>query len=164
MKTIPTKNYFIVLGVSILIIILTLYLRAFYLSYKSYNGDFSYFTFKKANQITKDDFDFILTESTNNILYIGYNSSNLYSLEKKLYREFEKNDLLERVIYWNVDDYLENNDYIQILKNKFPSVDIYSAPSIIVIINGDAKESVKVDEEFIKDKGIKDIIERNQLN
>ena len=53
MKTIPTKNYFIVLGVSILIIILTLYLRAFYLSYKAYNGDVSYFTFKKANQITK---------------------------------------------------------------------------------------------------------------
>ncbi len=164
MRTIPTKNYFLVLGVSVLIIILTLYLRAFYLSYKAYNGDVSYFTFKKVSQITKDDFDFILTESTNNILYVGYNSSKLYSIEKKLYREFEKNDLLDRVIYWNVDDYLENNDYIQILKNKFPDVDIYSAPAIIVIVNGEAKESIKIDEDSIKDKKIKKIVERNQLN
>ncbi len=163
-KKIPVKNYVIVLGVSILIIIFTLYARSLYLLYNSYSNNESYFTYKKVNQATKDDFEFIFTEATNDILYIGYSSNKLYSLEKKLFKEFEKNDLLDKVIYWNVDDYLNNNEYITILKSKFPEIEIYNAPSIIIITNGVASESLKVDEELIKNKKIKELSERNQLN
>ena len=162
-KKIPTKNYFIVIGTSILIIVLTLYLRVFYLSYKAYSNNDSYFTFKKVNQVTKDDFEFIFTEAADNILYIGYKSNKYYSLERKLYRELEKNDLLDKVIYWNVDDYLDNNEYISILKNVFPEAEILPAPSLIIINKGVASETIKVDEEILKSKKIKELSEGNEL-
>lgn len=162
-RKIPARNYFIVLVVSVLVIILTLYLRAFYLNYQLSKSNVSYFAYKKVNEISTNDFDFILSESTDNILYISYKgTSELTSLDRKVYREFEKNNLLDKVIYWDVTNLKNNNEYITILKQKFPEVEssIVECPMIITIKNGTAFEVIKIDDDFIKEKQIEDIVEK----
>ncbi len=160
-RQIPVRNYFIVLTVSVVIIILTLYLRAFYLNYDAYKQSGSYFAYQRINEITKDDFDFIISEATDNILFIGYNSNDMYKFEKKLYKELKKKNMLDKLLYWNVNDYLKNDKYIEILKSKFANVEINKAPSIIIIKSGLAIGSYKVDDNFFKEKDIEEIFERN---
>ena len=160
-RKIPLRNYFLVLTVSILVIILTLYVRTFYLSYKSYSEGNSYFNYRKVNEITKDDFDFILSEAADNILYVNYGSKKTYSLERKLYRALEKNDLIDKVIYWNIKDYVKNDKYMEILQNRFTNITTYEAPLLIIINNGEAKRAIKVTDELVKDKNLKEIIEGN---
>ena len=159
-RKIPTKNYLVVFVVSILVIIFTLYFRAFYLSYQVYKQSDSYFSYMKVNEVTKKDFDFILSETTSNILYIGYGSNKLYSLEKKLYREIEKSNMLDRLIYWNVTEYMEEGEYLQILKEKFNNVIIYEAPSIIIIENGNATGSYMVNDDLFRSKILRELLER----
>ena len=118
-RKIPVRNYLIVLVVSIIVIILVLYLRAFYLSYDTYKQSGSYFAYQRINEITKDDFDFIISEATDNILFVGYNSKDMYKVEKKLYKELKRANLLDKLLYWNVNDYLKNNKYIDILRSKY---------------------------------------------
>ena len=160
-RKIPVRNYLIVLVVSIIVIVLVLYLRAFYLSYDTYKQSGSYFAYQRINEITKDDFDFIISEATDNILFVGYNSKNMYKVEKKLYKELKRANLLDKLLYWNVNDYLKNNKYIDILRSKYTNVEINEAPSIIIIKSGLATESYKVDDNFFKEKDIKEIFERN---
>ena len=160
-KKIPVRNYLIVLVVSIIVIILVLYLRAFYLSYDTYKQSGSYFAYQRINEITKDDFDFIISEATDNILFVGYNSKDMYKVEKKLYKELKRANLLDKLLYWNVNDYLKNNKYIDILRSKYTNVEINEAPSIIIIKSGLATGSYKVDDNFFKEKDIKEIFERN---
>ncbi len=160
-RKIPVRNYLIVLVVSIIVIILVLYLRAFYLSYDTYKQSGSYFAYQRINEITKDDFDFIISEATDNILFVGYNSKDMYKVEKKLYKELKRANLLDKLLYWNVNDYLKNNKYIDILRSKYTNVEINEAPSIIIIKSGLATGSYKVDDNFFKEKDIKEIFERN---
>lgn len=156
-KKIPLKNYFIVLIVSIFVILLVLCLRNFYLNYDSNSINTSYLSEMKINEITKNDFDFILSESSNIILFVSNTKTKqIYNLEKKLYNEFDKNELLDNLIYWDVSDL--NNEYISILKNKFPNIILndYKLPFIVIIKDGIYKDTIDIYkynnniEEFIK--------------
>ena len=85
-REIPIKNYFIVLVISIAVIILTLYTRAFYLNYQESKMNTSYFLDKKVNQITTNDLEYTLTEYRDAILYVSYTGSNsIYKMEKEDY-------------------------------------------------------------------------------
>ena len=109
-REIPKKNYFIVLVVSILVVILTLYVRSFYLSYVAYNSDSSIFVSKSINQINFDDIDYAVNETTDSVLFVSYNGrKDISIMERRLYREIEKKNLNDRIIYLNVTDYLEND-------------------------------------------------------
>ena len=131
------------------------------MSYDTYKQSGSYFAYQRINEITKDDFDFIISEATDNILFVGYNSKDMYKVEKKLYKELKRANLLDKLLYWNVNDYLKNNKYIDILRSKYTNVEINEAPSIIIIKSGLATGSYKVDDNFFKEKDIKEIFERN---
>lgn len=138
-KVIPPKNYCIVLVVSILVMIITLYIRSFYLNYKASQMNNSVFNDKTISQINTDDIDFALTETSEAILYVGYTgSSKIYNMERKMLRELEKQNLTDKIIYWNVTDLMNKNEYIEILKSKFPllSDSINRAPLLIYIKDG----------------------------
>ena len=165
-KNIPIKNYFVVLFVSILTIIITLYVRAFYLNYQESKTNFSYFISKKVNQITTDDMEFSLSEYRDAIVYVSYTGSkSIYSMEKKIYKELEKNNLLDIVVYWNVTDLMSNNSYINILKKKFNNVslDIKEAPLIIIIKDGNAVKVLNSELEKIDYKELRKIIKENEI-
>ena len=145
LRVIPKKNYFIVLIVSVLVVVLTLYVRSFYISYVSINLDSSVFVSKSINQINFDDIDYAVNETTDSVLFISYNGrKDIASMERKLYKEIEKNNLNDRIIYLNVSEYLENGKYLEMLRNKYPnlSVDINKAPMFIYIKDGECVEVI----------------------
>lgn len=165
-KQIPTKNYIIVLVASILVIILTLYLRSFYLSYQATKLDVSYFSSKKISEIKKDDIEFSLSEYRDAVLYVSYTGSKpVYDTDKKIYKELEKNNLLDIVVYFNVTDLMENNEYLKILNKRFPEIskDITNPPLIIIIKDGKAIEVINSELEKIDYKELRKVIRKNEI-
>ena len=162
-KKISSKNYVIVLIVSVLVIALTLYVRSFYLSYELYKTNNSVFIDKSVNQMNTEDFDFALTEVSEAILYVSYTgSSELYDIEKRLYREMEKKDLISKVIYWNVTDFKGNDEYLKMLKEHFPEVkdEITTSPLLIYIKDGKAVEAMSSELKMVDYKTLNKLVDK----
>lgn len=165
-KEIPSKNYIIVITVTILVVLLMIFIRSFYLNYKSSKLSESIFSSQTVNQIHMDDFDFAIREVTDSILYVSYTGSNeVYSMEKKLYKELENNNLLDKIIYLDVTKYTKNNKYISILKNKFPNIDneINSAPMFIYIKDGVAVEAMSSELKMIDYKTLNKLVTKYEI-
>ena len=148
-KKIPNRNYMIVLIVSILVIIIPLYVRTIYLNNKEDILDRSIFeNDSNINQINFNDIDFVISESSDFILYVSYYSKEIKSMERKLYKEIIKNNLSDKIIYLSVSD---NKNYIKKLKEKFPNIkgEISDAPLIIYIKDGEAVEAVNSEFKMI---------------
>lgn len=161
LREVPVKNYYIVLVVSILVIIAVLYIRTFYLSYQASKINNSVFYDKSINQMNTDDFDFALEEINEAILYVSFfDYPKVYNMEKKLYNEFEKRELIDKIVYWNVSDIKDNNEYIRILKNKYPVTadKINTAPLIIYIKDGEAMDVIDSSHGLIDVKQLKDLL------
>ena len=160
-RDVPAKNYFVVFVVSILVIVLVLYIRSFYLSYQSTKINNSVFYDKSINQMNTDDLDFALEEINEAILYVGYfDYPKVYNMEKKLYKLLEKKELIDEVIYWNITDIKDNNEYIKKLKNKYPVVadKINTAPLIIYIKDGEALDVIDSSNGLINDEMLNDLL------
>lgn len=144
-KNVSSRNYFIVMVVSVLIIVVVLYARTFYLNYKNNKVNVSVFNDQKINQINSDDFDFALSEiSSEIILYVSYTgSSEIRNMESKLYKEIEKKNLTDKIIYWDVTS-SKNSEYIETLRKRFPEIkdQINSAPLFIYIKDGKGVEAM----------------------
>lgn len=164
-RNIPTKNYYMVLLVSVLLIILTIYVRNLYLSYRITRINDSVFADKSINQINTEDFNFTLSETSEAILYVSYTGSKeVYSMEKKLYRELKKKDLIEKVIYWNVTD-VDQNDYLSILRSSFPDIksQINAAPMLIYIKDGQGVEAMSSELKMIDSKVLDNLINKYEI-
>lgn len=162
-KKIPTRNYFIVLVVSILVIIACLYLRTFYLTYRNNKLSTSVFSSQKIKQINTKDINFALTETGDVLLYVSYTGNNdIYNNEKKMYEILEKKELLDDIIYWNVSDYGDSTDYIVTLKKQFSNIkdEITNAPLLIYIKNGEAVEAMSSELKTIDYKVLNKMIEK----
>lgn len=165
-KEIPSKNYYIVIIVTILVVLLMIFIRSFYLNYKSSKLSESIFSSQMVNQIHMDDFDFAVVEISDAILYVSYTGSNdIYSMEKRLFKEIENNNLTDKVIYLDVTDYKKNNRYINILKEKFPEIEyeINSAPLFIYIKDGKAVEAMSSDYKMIDFKTLDKLIKKYNI-
>lgn len=165
-KNIPIKNYLIVLFVSILIIIVALYARAFYINYKESKSVSSYFDVKKVNKITTKDIKYTLSEYRDAILYVGYTGSYpVYSSEKKIYKELEKNNLLDILLYLDVSNLTKDSEYVNMLKTEFKdlSSDIKDVPLIIIIKDGKPIEVLNSELEKIDYKALRNIIKKNEI-
>lgn len=165
-KDIPRKNYFIVIAVTILVVLLMIFVRSFYLSYKSSKLSNSIFSNKIVNQIHMDDFDFAVAEISDAILYVSYTGSNeIYSMEKRLYKEIENNNLTDKVIYLDVTKYNKNNKYVKTLRDKFPNIDneINSAPLFIYIKDGQAVEAMSSEFRMVDYKTLNKLIDKYEI-
>ena len=142
-KNIPSRNYFIVIVVSVRVMVVVLYTRSFYLNYKASKVNESVFSNHKINQINDDDFNYALRETSSEmILYVSYTgSSEINSIENKLFREIEKKGLTDKIIYWNVTD---NKNYLETLRSRFPEIkdQINNAPLFIYIKDGKGIEAM----------------------
>ncbi len=159
-KKIPPKNYYIVLGVSVVVIALSLYLRALYFNYSNNELESGIFYNRVINKISINDFNFAILETNEALMYVSYTGNKkIDRMENRLYKELEKNNLIDKVIYWNVTD-LKNNEYIGMLRNKFPNIaiDINKAPLLIYINNGEAIACKDSSEKMIDYKTLQDIV------
>lgn len=165
-KEIPSKNYIIVIIVTILVVLLMIFIRSFYLNYKSSKLSESIFSSQTVKQIHMDDFDFAIREVSDSILYVSYTGSNeIYSMGKKLYKELENNNLLDKIIYLDITKYTKGNKYINILKNKFPNIDneINSAPMFIYIKDGAAVEAMSSEIKMIDYKTVNKLVNKYEI-
>ena len=97
---VPAKNYIIVAIVSLLIIILTLYIRLFYLNYRENIRNTSVFQDKTIKQVSVDDIDFVLKEMSDAILYVSYTGNDeIYNNEKKLLKEIKRKNIVDKIVY-----------------------------------------------------------------
>lgn len=165
-KDIPRKNYYIVIAVTILVVLLMIFVRSFYLSYKSSKLSDSILSNKIVNQINMDDFDFAIAEISDAILYVSYTGSNeIYSMEKKLYKEIEKNNLTDKIIYLDVTKYNKNNIYVKTLRDKFPNIanEINSAPLFIYIKDGQAVEAMSSEFRMVDYKTLDKLVDKYEI-
>jgi predicted Rossmann fold nucleotide-binding protein DprA/Smf involved in DNA uptake len=161
-KKIPRKNYYIVFGVSIFVILLSLYIRTIYLKYNADKLESGIFYNKAINQINTQDFNFAMLEANEAIVYVSYRGNNkIDRMENRLLKEIENKDLIDRVIYWDVTD-LKNKEYIRMSRNKYPNVaiDINEAPLLIYIKNGEALVAKDSSNGMIGYKTLQDIINK----
>ena len=86
-------------------------------------------------------------------------------MEKKLYKELENNDLLDKIIYLDITKYTKGNKYINILKNKFPNIDneINSAPMFIYIKDGAAVEAMSSEIKMIDYKTLNRLVNKYEI-
>lgn len=165
-KDIPRKNYYIVIAVTILVVLLMIFVRSFYLSYKSSKLSNSIFSNKIVNQIHMDDFDFAIAEISDAILYVSYTGSNeIYTMEKRLFKEIENNNLTDKIIYLDVTKYNKNNKYIKTLRDKFPNIDneINSAPLFIYIKDGQAVEAMSSEFRMVDYKILNKLVDKYEI-
>jgi hypothetical protein len=164
-KKVPAKNYYIVLGVSVLIIVSILYSRKLYLNYLD-NSKVSSFEDKTINQINNEDFDYALTEVSEAILYVSNSSDeDVASIDKKIYKLFKKKSLIDKVIFWDVSDIYKSGEYMSSLRNKFPEVSekISIAPLVIYIKDGKAQDAISSEVSLIDVDDVKELIEKNEV-
>ena len=162
-REIPKKNYYIVLVVSIVVIALTLYVRVLYLNYVNNKVENGVFYNKAINQINTDDFSFAVGEANEAIMYVSYTGSKeIKKMEKRLYKELENKNLLDKIIYWDVTNLLDNNEYITILANNFPNVelDINKAPMLIYIVDGKAVDVIDSSSELINYESLNELVNK----
>lgn len=162
-KKIPARNYFVVLIVSILVIIISLYVRNFYLNYEANSVNVSVFNNDTISQMNLNDTDYVISETGEAILYVGYtNSVDVRDMEKKLYSDIVKKNLTEKVIYLNVTEYTKDASYATILKSKFPEIkdEITSAPLIIYIKDGKGVEAMSSELKMIDYKVLDKLVSK----
>ncbi len=161
MKSKLSNNYFFVLMVSILIIVVTLCIRGIYLKIQDKQINKSIFSDNKISQINLDDIDYALNEINDAILYVSYTGSKqINKMEKRLYKEIKKKNLIDKVIYLDVSN--NKNEYIDKLKNRFPNVkfEIESAPLLIYTKNGEGVYAVSSELKLINYKVLDDIVNK----
>ena len=164
-KKISSKNYAIVLIVSVLVIALTLYVRSFYLSYELYKTNNSVFIDKSVNQMNTEDFDFALTEVSEAILYVSYTgSSDINNIESRLYKEIENKNLTDKIIYWDVTNN-KDDKYIETLRKRFPEIkdQINSAPLFIYIKDGKGIEAMSSELKMIDYKVFNKLVSKYDI-
>ena len=163
-KKIPAKNYVIIIIVSILVVVITLYVRSFYLNYQANNMNTSIFESKSINQINIDDIDYAVNETTDGIIFVSYNGEGMISMmEKRLYKEIEKNNLNDKILYLNIT---ENKElYLKTLKNKFPifAANIKKAPMLMYIKNGECVEVIDSSSEMISFRTLNSLLSKYEI-
>lgn len=161
LRSIPKKNYYIVILVSILVVVLTLYIRSFYLSYAIKNVEGSVFYDKSINQVNIDDIDYAFSELNNGIIFVSFNGNKTVSnMERRLYREVKKQELNDKFIYLNVTSSLTNGKYIKSLRNRFPENSSYinKAPMFIYVKDGESIEVVDSSEKLVDYKVLNSLL------
>lgn len=162
-KKIPKKNYYIVIIGSLLTIGLVFLVRSVYLNFKEKAISSSVFDSDTITQINTEDLSYAFGEINNGFLYVGYTGDyDVYLSEKNLYNEFKRKNLLDKVIYWNVND---TKDYISLLKETFKEVDeeITTAPLLIYFKDGEALEAMSSELKIIDGNVLKKLVEKYEI-
>ncbi len=140
MKKIPGKNYFILAILILVTVVLTLVLSNIYLAKSRKVSEF----FEYSNKITPSELDVYLTENPDVIIYISdkYNLENT-TVEKKLKEKLDSTNLKDKMIY--IDKSEIDNKFISKIKENYNiDIDINKLPIIIVVIDGEYKQSIYV--------------------
>lgn len=140
MRQIPKKNYYILVVLLVVTILLTLSLSYVYRNKEKLVSNF----YEYSNKIKPQEFDEYMTENSDFIIYI----SDKYDLT---YEEFENNfkDKIERLNLKNNLIYMDKNDinkeFLNKLKKEYNiNIEIKDIPIVIVVIDNKVIKNVSV--------------------
>lgn len=134
------KNYLILVLITLIVVILTLYINAWIKTYKDNKISISPFS-GVTEEVNINEIGLTLSEMNEVILYVGYtNDKVIYEMEEKLLKYIKKRGLIDRFIYVNASNYLDNDEYLNILKNTFEDKkeEIKGIPILIYVKSGKA--------------------------
>ena len=161
-KTIPKKNYLILIGTILLII------SACFATFNLYNIyqetkikksvlDKNSIKFEDLSEITKD-------MSANTFLIIGYSkNSKIYQNEKEIKSLLKKNNLLDNVLYLDVTDLKDDENLINNLNEKLQLEDSYKIKNIPAVIYYNENKVTYVKDGSVTKDDIAQIIDMYSL-
>lgn len=164
-KKIPIKNYLMLFIITLIVIVLTFYINAWIKTYKENKISVSPFS-ELIKEVNINEINVTFSEMNEVILYVGYtNDKDLYVMEEKLLKYIKKHDLIDDFIYVNINDYKENKEYLNILKETFKEVsdDIKDVPILIYVKNGKAEEVINSSNKLLSTYDIAKLNDKYQL-
>lgn len=164
-KNIPKKNYIILGIMTIVIVLLTFYINAWMKTYKENKLSVSPFD-GVIEEVNINEINVTLSEMNEVVLYVGFtNDKKLYDMEKRLVKYIKNHDLVDKFIYVNINDYKDNGQYIDILKQTFVEIekDIVEAPMLVYVKNGKAEKVINSKNGVIDTYDITSLNEEYQL-
>ena len=150
-RKVPLRNYLILIIIGIVTVSLTFYINEWVKTYNENKLSVSPL-YGNVNEVNIDELNVALTEANKAILYVSYNNDkDIYKMEEKLLKKIQKEDLFNYVIYLNITDYMLNDEYLNILKTRFPNItdSIMKAPLFIYVENGEAKSIINSNKTLI---------------
>ena len=155
-NSISSKNYIIVILISVVAILLTIYAFSWYNIFKEKKYSESYLI--KTNTISLEVNDLTEIENTfteaptEYFVYIGYkNDENVYKLEKDLKKIIDKNNLNDNFYYIDITDLKNEDNYLEKLNNALGLSEnkITRVPTIIYFKDGKvAKDAIITREDL----------------
>lgn len=141
MREIPKKNYFILLIVIVLSLMIAFYFRKWYKAYedgylsKSIMGNYLF-------EINYKELDDYLVENQSAIIYVSkVGNEKIRNFEKKFINAINQNDLKNKILYLDLSNYKGDTNNKYTINDK----DITSVPNISVFKNG------KLDDIYVID-------------
>lgn len=160
-RKVPLKNYIILFFISVLTILLTIYINEWIKTYNENKLSTSPL-YGKVNEVNINELDVALSEISEVILYVSYNNDkNIYKMEEKLLKKLNKEELYSHFIYLNINENLNNEEYLNILKTRFPNMNdnITKAPLFIYIKDGEAKSVINSNNNLVDSGDFTSLVE-----
>ncbi len=164
-KNIPAKNYVLLIILIIVTVVATLYINAWIKTYKANKLSLSPFS-GVVEEININEINLAFSETNEVILYVGYtNNQKVYEMEEKILKYIKEHEIVDKFMYINVTEHLDNDKYLDILKKEFSEVkdDIKEAPMLLYVKNGKAEEVVSPKDRVLKIYDIANINEKYEL-
>ena len=161
-KTIPTRNYLIVIGMIVLII--TACFAVFNL-YNIYQENKITKSVLSKNAVKFEDLSEITKEmSADTFLIIGYTkNSKIYQNEKEIKQLLNKNNLLDNVLYLDATDKMVEENFVDELNNTLGLKDENKIKSIPALVFYSKNEVTYVKSESVTKDDIAQIIDMYNL-
>lgn len=131
MRKIPRKNYYIVVLLIVITVLITLFLSNLY---KNRSRDFS-LIYNYSNKITSDELDEYLLEMSDIIIYVAdkYDNSNK-KFEEKFKNKIDSLNLKDKLIY--IDKSELNKKSLEKLNKEYKiKINLENLPTIITIVD-----------------------------
>ena len=140
MKEIPKKNYYILVVLLAVTVLLTLSLSSIYMNKEKLVSNF----YEYSNKITPEEFDEFMTENSDVIIYI----SDKYDLTHETFERNFENKIDELNLKHNLI-YIDKNDideeFLNELKKTYNiNIDLQKAPIVVVIIDEEVIKNISV--------------------
>lgn len=140
MKEIPKKNYYILVVLLAVTVLLTLSLSNIYMNREKLASNF----YEYSNKITPEEFDQFMTENSDVMIYI----SDKYDLthetfEKKFENKIDELNLKHNLIYMDKKD-IDKEFLNEIKKSYGINIDLEKLPTIIVIIDKKVVKNISI--------------------
>lgn len=143
MKYIQKKNYYVLVVLLAVTILLTLSLASIYKNREKFTSSF----YEYSNKITPGEFDEYMLENSNIIVYISdkYDLTN-ENFEKKFSKKLDQLNLKGNLIY--IDEKDIDKQFLKKLKKTYDiNIDLEKLPTVVVIIDNEVVKNVTIDSD-----------------